>query len=59
MPKVTPWGEARVKVREFRGKKMVAPEYEDCKRLVTEHGIPIQEVFDFVKKEGEKELGKG
>ncbi|MFH1942313.1 MAG: nickel pincer cofactor biosynthesis protein LarC [bacterium] len=54
----TPWGDARVKIREFHGKKMVAPEYEDCKRLAQEHGLPIREVFDFVKKEGEKDLGK-
>jgi uncharacterized protein (TIGR00299 family) protein len=42
----TPYGEVTVKLachqgRTLRGK----PEYEDCKRLALEHGVPIHEIY--------------
>lgn len=42
----TPWGRVRVKVGELQGKAVhVAPEFEDCRRLAEEHGVPLREVM--------------
>lgn len=54
----TPWGEARVKIRETsQGKKSVAPEYDDCKRIAQENGIPIQDVWHRIKRIAEEKTG--
>lgn len=44
--KVTvPWGQASVKISSYNGKVCsMTPEYEDCKRLAAEYGIPLKEV---------------
>ena len=57
VPLKTAWGEVRVKIRRIsESEKTVAPEYEDCKRIARERGLPIQTVFDAVKREAESLL---
>jgi uncharacterized protein (TIGR00299 family) protein len=49
---VTPYGEIRLKVGDWRGETMtVAPEYEDCKRAAIEHGIPLARVYQAALRE--------
>jgi uncharacterized protein (TIGR00299 family) protein len=51
----TPWGEARVKIRTIDNKqKTVAPEYDDCKQLAQENNLPIRQVYEEIKRLGEK-----
>lgn len=47
----TEWGPAKVKISSGR----VAPEYESCKKIADDEGIPIAEVYGAVKKNYEKE----
>jgi pyridinium-3,5-bisthiocarboxylic acid mononucleotide nickel chelatase len=54
VPLKTAWGEVRVKIRSVtETERTVAPEYEDCKRIAREQGLPIQTVFDAIKREAE------
>jgi uncharacterized protein (TIGR00299 family) protein len=42
----TPYGTVGVKVARLGGKAMTAsPEYEDCRRLALESGVPLKEVY--------------
>jgi hypothetical protein len=42
----TPYGSVRIKVARREGKVLnVAPEYEDCRRLATEKGVPLKQVM--------------
>jgi hypothetical protein len=42
----TPYGPVHVKVAELPdGTTKRAPEYEDCRRLAEEHGVPLREVY--------------
>jgi uncharacterized protein (TIGR00299 family) protein len=42
----TPYGTVGVKVARLGGKVMTAsPEYEDCRRLALERGVPLKEVY--------------
>ncbi len=42
----TPWGPVRVKVAGVDGSaSQYAPEYEDCRRIATEHHIPLKHVM--------------
>ncbi len=42
----TPYGAVRVKVARLPdGKTRSAPEYEDCRRLARETGVPLQEIY--------------
>jgi len=42
----TPYGEVRVKKARLEGKPLAAaPEYEDCRRLALEAGVPWREVY--------------
>jgi uncharacterized protein (DUF111 family) len=53
----TPWGEARVKIRKASLDQITfAPEYDDCKYLAQKNNLPIQTVYDTVKKEAEKKM---
>ncbi len=47
----TPWGPVRVKVGR-RGARVVnrAPEFEDCRRIALEHGVPLKDVYIAVWK---------
>ncbi|MFP4184769.1 MAG: nickel pincer cofactor biosynthesis protein LarC [Thermoplasmata archaeon] len=47
----TEWGPAKAKVSSGR----VAPEYESCKEIADEEGIPIKKVYEAVKRNYEKE----
>ena len=43
----TGWGKVRVKVGRLRGEvTSLAPEYEDCRRLAEESGIPLKTIYD-------------
>ena len=51
-------GPAAVKVKRLEGEEpRVAPEYEACRRLALEHGLPLAEVYRIVQAEGERLLG--
>jgi uncharacterized protein (TIGR00299 family) protein len=42
----TEYGEVRIKVALLDGVRVnFAPEYEDCRRLAAEHGVPLKEVM--------------
>jgi uncharacterized protein (TIGR00299 family) protein len=42
----TPFGEVEVKTGSLDGKRIqAAPEFESCKRLATERGVPIKDVY--------------
>ncbi len=41
----TPWGPVRVKIGRRHGRVLTrTPEYEDCKRVAQEAGVPLKEV---------------
>lgn len=43
----TAYGSVRVKLRLIGGKiTQVAPEYDDCARLATQHSVPLRQIFD-------------
>lgn len=43
----TSWGPVRVKLALLRGEvRNAAPEYEDCRRLAAEAGVPLRQVYD-------------
>ncbi|HLZ10573.1 MAG TPA: nickel insertion protein, partial [Chloroflexota bacterium] len=42
---MTPWGEVRIKVKEFESQRRAAPEYADCLRIARESDIPLPEVY--------------
>jgi hypothetical protein len=42
---MTPWGPVRVKIGRRDGRVLTrTPEYEDCKRVAREAGVPLKEV---------------
>lgn len=42
----TPWGEVRIKIASMNGTVTnYAPEYEDCRRIATEHHVPLKIVM--------------
>ncbi len=46
VPVQTPWGEVRIKVGSMKGADCnAAPEFEDCRRLATEHKVPLKQVM--------------
>jgi uncharacterized protein (TIGR00299 family) protein len=46
----TRYGSVRVKVAELGpGQTKASPEYEDCRRLAVEHGVPLREVYRAVE----------
>ena len=53
----TAFGLIKIKAKIWDGKVIgVSPEYEDCKKAATDHGIPLQRVLDHVKFEAEKKF---
>lgn len=45
----TVYGDCRIKrFTDAGGESRVTPEYEDCKRLAREHGVPIRKIFEEV-----------
>jgi uncharacterized protein (TIGR00299 family) protein len=50
-------GRVGVKVKHFRGARIsLSPEFEDCRRLAQEHGLPLQEVYRIVTAEASAQL---
>jgi uncharacterized protein (TIGR00299 family) protein len=47
----TPYGPLTVKVMEYAGRRRLMPEYEDCRRLAEEHGLPLLEVYRLIPQE--------
>lgn len=42
----TPWGEVRIKIASMNGTVTnYAPEFEDCRRLASEHHVPLKSVI--------------
>jgi uncharacterized protein (TIGR00299 family) protein len=47
----TPYGPLLVKVMEYGGRRRVLPEYEACRRLAEQHGLPLIEVYRLLPRE--------
>jgi len=45
----TPLGKAKMKVVIFDGAERMIPEFEECKRLATEAGLPLLEVYKILE----------
>lgn len=47
----TPWGSVRVKAGYYQGRLVqFAPEFRDCEAIARQHGVPLKQVYDEVKK---------
>ncbi len=47
----TPWGQLKVKIiKRPDGKEDTVPEYEECRRIAKEHGIPLARVYRQILK---------
>jgi hypothetical protein len=47
----TKYGKIRFKLAKWDGKLVnFSPEYEDCKRLALEKGVPLKEIFEEAKR---------
>jgi uncharacterized protein (DUF111 family) len=45
-------GQVTVKVFEYNGRLLrVAPEYEECRRIAMERGLPLLEVYRIIERE--------
>jgi uncharacterized protein (TIGR00299 family) protein len=56
----TPWGAVRIKTARLANGEMAnaAPEYEDCRKLAREHGVPLKRVMQAaLRAHAEKETG--
>jgi len=52
VPRQTKYGKIRFKLARWEGKVVnFSPEYEDCKRLALQKGVPLKEVFEEARKE--------
>lgn len=50
-----PYGKVRVKVvGGSEGTIKLIPEYEDCKRIAMETGLPLKDIIEYAKKSGSK-----
>jgi len=45
----TPWGGVRAKRIETPAGPVLTPEYEDCKRIAREEGVPLQQIYAAVQ----------
>ena len=53
----TSLGRIAVKVKQSDGRNVgVSPEYEECRRVALERGLPLQEVYRIVQRRAEDEL---
>ena len=47
----TQWGTVRIKIVKQGDKvRNIAPEYEDCRRIAKQHGVPLKDVYQHVMK---------
>jgi len=54
----TPYGTARVKVKELGGRAVDAsPEYEDCRRIARDRDLDLRDVMRIVAESARRELG--
>ncbi len=54
----TSFGTVRVKIKGLNGRRIsVAPEYEDCRRIALDTGLPLQEVYRRVETEVRAQIG--
>jgi len=45
----TPWGNVNIKISKIDGNETgIAPEYEDCKRVAQETGLPLKKIYEEV-----------
>jgi uncharacterized protein (TIGR00299 family) protein len=44
----TPYGPLTVKVTEYGNRRRVMPEYEACRKMAQEHGLPLMEVYRLI-----------
>ena len=52
IPRQTKYGKIGFKLARWKGKVVnFSPEYEDCKRLALEKGVPLKEIFEEARKE--------
>jgi hypothetical protein len=50
-------GQVGVKIKRIHGRRVgLSPEFEDCRRLALEHGLPLQEVYRTVTAEASTRL---
>jgi pyridinium-3,5-bisthiocarboxylic acid mononucleotide nickel chelatase len=55
LPVTTPFGEVRMKISRMNGSILnAAPEYDDCRRIAAERGIPLKQVFAAASLEFQK-----
>ncbi len=47
----TPYGPLAVKVMEFGGRRRLLPEYEACRKMAEETGLPLLEIYRLVPRE--------
>ena len=53
-------GAASVKVKRLRGRYVsLSPEYEDCRRIARETGLPVLDVYRVVESEAVRKLSPG
>jgi len=53
----TQFGPVAVKVKRLDGLAVaVSPEYEECRRIALEWGMPLKAVFDIVRRVAESQL---
>jgi uncharacterized protein (TIGR00299 family) protein len=49
IPVDTDWGTVTIKASYYRGKLLhIKPEYEECRRIASEFGLPLQDVYDAI-----------
>ncbi len=41
----TPWGDVRLKIKEFGTERQAAPEFLDCLAIARDQGVPLTEVY--------------
>jgi uncharacterized protein (DUF111 family) len=47
----TPWGPVRVKYASIGGRPVnTSPEYDDCRKASIEHGVPLKQVVETVRR---------
>ena len=53
----TAYGCIQVKVKRLDGRNIaVSPEYDDCRRVALERGLPLQRVYREVQRAAEERL---
>lgn len=52
----TPWGSARVKVSYINGTRKIMPEYDDCKSIAENTGLPLQDIMREIRELATKKI---